>query len=220
MNNNSSKNKQRKVPLLLTTVLVLWLSTSLFSRPFTPTPVTDEGLFDRAFAAYWKKAWLDAAVNLYAYMQRDPQAMSNKTHSDQVQGAYNHCVTQLRNAVSERNQFALQLNRQDGGERGIQSSLESPPALDKPVQNTTNQQVKNMQCDVYARIALTQSELNTKHNCGYDGNRWSSNYDLHFNWCMESADSSADVESAERQKLLTQCAIRKAVKSSILKQRP
>lgn len=209
MNNNRPKNTQRKFLLLFTTVLVLCLSTSLFSRSTIPASITDEELFDKAFDAYWRQAWLDAAVNLYAYVQRDPPAMSDKDFSDKVHVAYKHCVTELSNAVSDRNRLAAELNalkRAGGPGKGVRG-ITQPPPLDKPVRKTSTK-AKTMQCDVYARIALTQGELSTKYNCGYAGNRWSLDYNIHVNWCMGSTDSSPEVESAERQKLLAQCANR------------
>ena len=62
-------------------------------------------------------------------------------------------------------------------------------------------------CNSYAVLALTQQGLYKTGSCGPATNRWSSNYDRHFNWCADPAVSTADLRSeiAERQKVLDAC---------------
>ena len=213
MKNNSLKSNQRKLHCLLASILVLCLGSSLFSHPVTPAPpaLTDEELYLRAFNAENNRAYLDAAVNLYAYIQRDPEAMSDADFSNKVKAAYNSYVEILKGIQEERDRLRKDLDnllRQAGQPAKQTKGVEVPNALPTPVKKSISNQVKRMQCEIYARSALMLGEISTKNNCGYAGNRWSADYGLHFNWCMESTDNSTENESAIRQKLLAKCANR------------
>jgi hypothetical protein len=208
MNKHQLKNPPRGYRLLATTLLLLLLSISLFSHPASPQTYTDEDLFEKGLSSYNNQAWLDAAVYLYAYVQRSPQALSDNAHAKQVSDAYNYCLERIKGAFTDRDRFKAQLEAQAAaglGRTTIGLTL-PPPALDKPAPKAQTPEVKTKRCDIYGRIAVTQNELNLKHSCGFSGARWMSDYDFHFNWCVATSDNAPDSETAERQKLLNRCA--------------
>src|SRR6266851_7723019 len=208
MSKHQLKNPPRSYQVLATTLLLLLLSVSLLSYPASPQTYTDEDLFEKGFSSYNNRAWLDAAVYLYAYVQRAPQALSDSAHAKQVSEAYNYCLEQIKWAFTERDRFGAQLDAQaaTGVGRSTQGLTLPPPALDKPAAKARTPEAKTKRCDIYGRIAVTQNELNLKHTCGFSGSRWVSDYDFHFNWCVATSDNAPDSETAERQKLLNRCA--------------
>jgi hypothetical protein len=211
MHEHQSKSTGRRNKLLVATLLLLALSISLYSRAAgPPRTFTDEELFDMGLSAYNEHAWVNAAVYLYAYVQRNPRALSDPTHAQQVETAYGYCVRQINQAVSERDQLKAQLDALSQPGTGLGRTTSGitvpPPALNKPQQRTRTSDMNTKRCDIYSRIAIAQNELNLKHNCGFGGNRWQSDFDHHFNWCIGTSDSSPDFETSERQKLLNQCA--------------
>ena len=58
-------------------------------------------------------------------------------------------------------------------------------------------------CDQYATFAVSQNNENLMRTCAFTGPRWSSDYQYHYNWCVQGANvGRADVENKERQKAL------------------
>jgi TolB-like protein len=60
-------------------------------------------------------------------------------------------------------------------------------------------------CRNYARTAVEQDEENLRRGCGFEGGRWHSDYDMHYNWCMEVPQEDAESENRIRQELLDGC---------------
>ena len=60
-------------------------------------------------------------------------------------------------------------------------------------------------CERYARIAVEQNEENLRRGCGFVGGRWQSNYDEHYNWCLEVPPEDAEAENRARRELLEEC---------------
>jgi hypothetical protein len=42
-------------------------------------------------------------------------------------------------------------------------------------------------CDTYAKTAVGQYQKNFQKGCGFCGTSWTSDYSVHFDWCMETA---------------------------------
>jgi hypothetical protein len=209
MNKDQLRDRLRKSRLLATTLLLLMLSVSLFGHPPSPQTYTDEDLFEKGFTSYHNQAWLDAAVYLYAYVQRTPEALSHRAHAKQVSEAYNFALERIKWTFTERDQLRAQLEAQEaaaGRGRKTGGLTTTPPALERPPAKARTPEMNTKKCDIYGRIAVAQNDLNVKHNCRGTGQRWVSDYDLHFNWCVASSGNGADSETAERQKLLNQCA--------------
>jgi hypothetical protein len=62
-------------------------------------------------------------------------------------------------------------------------------------------------CVEYAREAVSQVARSQEMQCGFDGPRWDSSFELHYDWCM-SLDGEATpraVEGIERVKGLKEC---------------
>jgi len=66
----------------------------------------------------------------------------------------------------------------------------------------------NARCDIYARIAVAQNDANLQNRCGFTGGRWVSDYRYHFDWCRSQSVADTKSETAERQRMLDQCASR------------
>ncbi len=60
-------------------------------------------------------------------------------------------------------------------------------------------------CRSYASTAVSQNNQNVNRGCGYSGNRWTNNYDGHYNWCMGVNRSTANSETNARRQGLNQC---------------
>ncbi|HHL33605.1 MAG TPA: hypothetical protein ENJ30_04505, partial [Desulfobulbaceae bacterium] len=60
-------------------------------------------------------------------------------------------------------------------------------------------------CNNYATDAIRSSNINRTNDCNYPGNRWSSNYQSHFSFCMKAPFERSQQEIFEREKLLKKC---------------
>ena len=68
-----------------------------------------------------------------------------------------------------------------------------------------NVQGKRASCEVYARIAVVQSEANRQFQCGYTGPRWTSEAPPHFRWCRYAARPQLVEEFRARAQDLQSC---------------
>jgi hypothetical protein len=70
-------------------------------------------------------------------------------------------------------------------------------------------------CETYAKTAKKQQAENVRKSCGFRGNRWQSNYDNHFNWCMHGNNykDHAPSETRARQSDLKRCASKKTTRA-------
>ena len=60
-------------------------------------------------------------------------------------------------------------------------------------------------CDKYAKDAVLQNQHNEKIGCGYSGLQWNSDYNNHFNWCMNGNLNLTKGENNARQAALAKC---------------
>jgi len=63
----------------------------------------------------------------------------------------------------------------------------------------------NKRCSRYAETAVRQNLTNRRNNCGYSGNRWTSNRSGHYNWCRGVNPSVASSETLARGRELKRC---------------
>ena len=68
-----------------------------------------------------------------------------------------------------------------------------------------NVEGKRASCEVYAKIALVQTEANRKYQCGFTGPRWTSDGLAHFRWCRFVSRSLIREEQRARAKDLQEC---------------
>ena len=63
-------------------------------------------------------------------------------------------------------------------------------------------------CETYAQAALEHARSNAANECGLSGERWSSDYAIHYAWCMEQGVNSElpDSVNNERTVALEDCA--------------
>ncbi len=68
-----------------------------------------------------------------------------------------------------------------------------------------NVQGKRASCEVYARIAVVQTQANLQFRCGYQGPRWATEHQPHFRWCRWAPRPEVFSEFKERAQALQQC---------------
>jgi len=61
-------------------------------------------------------------------------------------------------------------------------------------------------CKNYTRIAIQQFNDARNRQCGFAGNRWSPNFNHHFNWCTAVPVSASNAETQARANMIAQCA--------------
>lgn len=66
---------------------------------------------------------------------------------------------------------------------------------------------KEKRCAAYALLAVTAQRINQRAGCGLGGNRWSLDYDSHYNWCMDANVSAQELrtENTIRSNALNTC---------------
>ena len=68
-----------------------------------------------------------------------------------------------------------------------------------------NVEGKRASCEVYARIAVVQTQANLQFRCGYQGPRWATEPQPHFRWCRWAQRPEVFSEFKERSQALQQC---------------
>jgi hypothetical protein len=71
-----------------------------------------------------------------------------------------------------------------------------PPPAPRPPPGDFNR------CQQYAQTAVAQNQRNVQMRCGFTGPRWSSDLQLHHQWCMGVPRASADAETSARENAL------------------
>lgn len=75
----------------------------------------------------------------------------------------------------------------------LECGVKFPPGADK-------------RCNIYAHIAVAQNEANQAIGCNLSGSRWNSDYNRHYQWCLQVDEDIAKSEMMARMNQLTQCA--------------
>jgi hypothetical protein len=66
--------------------------------------------------------------------------------------------------------------------------------------------MKQIECGAYADTAVKQNQQAINNKCGFKGNRWTSNRDSHYNWCMHGNNLKfTKQETANRAKDINNC---------------
>lgn len=88
----------------------------------------------------------------------------------------------------------------NAGTAGNDGKYDGPGAVSNP-------NPKQQRCGAYAVLAVTAQRINQRAGCGFGGNRWSLDYDNHYNWCMDANVSAQDLrsESSIRSNALNDC---------------
>ena len=61
---------------------------------------------------------------------------------------------------------------------------------------------KSDMCREYANTAVRQNQENLKRRCGFTGPRWSSDFQGHFQWCLQVPEKMANTETRARNRAL------------------
>lgn len=134
----------------------------------------------------YKSFWIDKDIEFFVAVKQcedacknDPQCKAFTYVKPGVQGVHGRCY--LKNGVPA-------------------------PVKDKNcISGVVRPETDTDRCKIYAEMAVQQNQSNIDWGCGYTGNRWSSNYQAHYEWCMNVPKSAADFETAERERLLNEC---------------
>ncbi len=60
-------------------------------------------------------------------------------------------------------------------------------------------------CRDYAQAAINQVRLMNEHRCGFTTARWSSDWNVHYQWCRGASYEQVGFERDVRTKELRQC---------------
>ncbi len=94
-------------------------------------------------------------------------------------------------------------DRENCKRRGGTFFVDERTARDKC--KTTLKDDKRPFCEEYARKAVSQNKENLRRKCGYSGQRWLSDDNAHFNWCMDVDGAAAEAERRSREADLKRC---------------
>jgi hypothetical protein len=68
-----------------------------------------------------------------------------------------------------------------------------------------NREGKRASCDMYAQIAVVQSETASKYRCGLRGPEWNTNAREHFQWCLRAPRQRLLADVRSRYEALGNC---------------
>ncbi len=76
---------------------------------------------------------------------------------------------------------------------------------------------KQRACSEYAKEAIKQQAENLAERCGFEGPRWQSDYDVHYDWCLsgDRYKTYAPAESRARQEELATCRSRASARCEL-----
>ncbi len=75
----------------------------------------------------------------------------------------------------------------------------------KTLTQCTADAAASVECDDYARIALSQTREADERRCGFEGQRWTRNYGAHLNWCRTATTEMRANETRIRAQVLGAC---------------
>ncbi|QKK03414.1 MAG: hypothetical protein HND55_12540 [Pseudomonadota bacterium] len=78
----------------------------------------------------------------------------------------------------------------------LQSCLGSEPAVGG-----------NARCTAYAASAVDQATTQQTHNCNFSGARWSTDFLLHYRWCLKQRATQPEDHQAARNRQLADCGV-------------
>lgn len=162
---------------------------------------SDGELLKKGAAAYGSNDCSTALPFLYAYVQKRPAALSQSTtQQESLRTALSACDRRVRGATSD--------NKGDApGNANTKANLpnvtfQMTTVVGAPSDGTGT----NGRCDIYASIAVAQQRANLTQTCGFSGSRWSDQYRIHYDWCVNGAPAvEASRETIRRQRLLESC---------------
>lgn len=98
----------------------------------------------------------------------------------------------------------LPLARRDGGRRAA-SRRAASVALSVLATSTLGHAAPPEVCRAYADQATSHQNANRARDCGFVGDRWSTNWNGHFQWCLGASTAQLDAENGGRSNDLSRC---------------
>ena len=185
---------------------------------------TDTQLLQQGKQSWNYKQCVRAAKFLFAYRLRNPPAIQQSAeHAKAVDTAIAWCESNtmisagaagvdgkfdsagVANTVAQRPQ--LDLDPQAPSPIINMKGWRAAELIERPLPPLALAvAARDKRCDVYARIAIAQQDANVANQCSFDGARWVSRYDHHYDWCLAVAVDATRSETDARQRLLDDCA--------------
>jgi hypothetical protein len=158
-------------------------------------PYSREQLLSRG-NAYWQSNCVISAMNYFAILQQFPgwpdpnaiQRMRNRIQSCQS-GSVGMAGTDAKN---------------DGA--GQSTTIVLPPMIQP---SAVPQDSRARACKAYAATAVVQAQAQRDARCNQGGNRWSTDYRTHYNWCMAAGTpQNLQFENNARSSVVNACVLR------------
>ena len=125
----------RPIPGIFYCVRAFLLASLVCATPSRAQVLSDDNLLQQASSAYNQNDYLHAAMDLFAYIQRDPEAMrQDPDHAASVRQAIKYCEDRTRFAFTEaeRAKAAKTASSSSGIGSSVSGLSSAPPALKKP----------------------------------------------------------------------------------------
>ncbi len=133
--------------------------------------------------------------------------------SDNREGHYFWCMSVPENvAKNEQNKRQAEISEHQG------ATQQSQAPKQQPVMGVATVAVESLDvgaligmaalhiCENYARESVGQNKQNLSLDCGFKPPSWSSNFNVHKNWCLHGNNSlQSDKHLADRKKQLARC---------------
>jgi hypothetical protein len=78
------------------------------------------------------------------------------------------------------------------------------------VDNKRNDEIVSARCSAYTELALTAAKFNVEKKCGFNDGRWTLDANAHFDWCVGTTESAANVENQVRAEAMQNCNAKKS----------
>lgn len=165
------------------------------SQPGGAQPYSRQELLNRGNNG-WQNNCVVGAMNYYAILQQFPGWPSDAA------------AQLMRQRIESCKKVGTAGSDYKGDKYGNPTIAPPPPVVPLPPIQPSNfpESQRAKACRAYATTALAQAQAQADGQCNQQGPRWSSNYDVHYNWCMQSGTpQEAQSENDERSKVLNVC---------------
>lgn len=164
-------------------------------------PYSRQELLNRG-NSYWQNNCVISAMNYYALLQQFP----GWPDSDATQ--------KMRARIESCKNGSVGMAGNTGKADDGTSTTVAPPhpvvAPLPPIEAASGQvSTHERACRAYAATALVQVQSVTDGQCNQGGARWSADYDIHYNWCMQAGTPDAlQAENSARSNIVNACVFR------------
>lgn len=172
MVSQNDRNPTKRIGYLLRLVAMIACWVGVIGTPLYAQTTPDAELYNRGYNAYRNRQWVQAAMNLKAYVERNPDAMrTNATHRNEVLTALRFAEEQASYCLQRLPTVINQLNQCRQASSGVGSSVsgltQAPPEL-RPLE-TQEPMVNTRMCSLFPSTfvgrAARQTAMGLKRSC-------------------------------------------------------